>query len=62
MKKQMLNIGKALSKVEQKAILGGNGSGICIIYDYADYHECIANGYCENDIYYCDPTKECEAE
>ena len=44
MKKEILNLGKALSRDEQKTVSGGNGSGC----GYATYSLCAANCFLNN--------------
>jgi hypothetical protein len=46
MKKMLLNIGKKLTRVEQKQINGGDASCFHTLYDYSDNLICGRNADC----------------
>jgi len=51
MKKQFLNLGKALNKAEQKSINGGGAIGIC-----DEFGNCPSGSHCEGGYCYSDNT------
>ena len=54
MKKQILNLGKALNKAEQKSINGGFGSSYC--FGILDQNTCDNSKSCNWYGCYCGPT------
>lgn len=48
MKKQFLNLGKALNKAEQKVINGGNVPGMCVDNCNCGYGTTCAQKYCDS--------------